>query len=267
LLDAVKSGKPEFSQVILITNDNKSDWWEVGLDGKTVGPRVEIRQEIAKAGAKGFHMYTLVQFLEHLKTTTGPGAFKLSPSAFDEIKRTEHDAQSLLTQAKSVLAGYRDTVDTLSSTFDYENLIERTALRIKATQVCVKRFLRERYEKAFVSDSDDRADVVVQASGGLLGGSIFAGYVVRSCDSFDALAETILAGAATILMWRDKRSTLAHVPKVGVFVALFDVALIDAEDEVLGVNTLDPIAIQLADQKVELYIGRLDSGRFAPFDW
>jgi hypothetical protein len=51
------------SSVILLTNDNKDDWWTKNR-GKTIGPHTELIAECLSAGAAQFHMYTLPHFLE-----------------------------------------------------------------------------------------------------------------------------------------------------------------------------------------------------------
>ena len=51
--------------VILITNDNKKDWW-LKIGDKIVGPRPELIKEILQHNVK-FHMYTMEKFLEIAK--------------------------------------------------------------------------------------------------------------------------------------------------------------------------------------------------------
>lgn len=50
--------------VILVTDDNKEDWWQEE-GGKTIGPRPELLSEIiAKTGLRAFYMYRSERFLE-----------------------------------------------------------------------------------------------------------------------------------------------------------------------------------------------------------
>ncbi|MBR4096384.1 MAG: DUF4935 domain-containing protein [Oscillospiraceae bacterium] len=50
--------------IIFVTDDRKEDWWNIS-NGKTIGPRIELRREFYKETGKTFHMYTLSSFLSH----------------------------------------------------------------------------------------------------------------------------------------------------------------------------------------------------------
>ncbi|MDP4490138.1 PIN-like domain-containing protein [Pseudoalteromonas piscicida] len=52
--------------IIFVTDDVKSDWWHIS-NGKRVGPRPELVDEIGvKADVSGFHMYDSEQFIESI---------------------------------------------------------------------------------------------------------------------------------------------------------------------------------------------------------
>jgi hypothetical protein len=51
------------NHIIFVTSDNKEDWWEKE-DGRTIGPRRELTQEILAAGASMFYMYKPGSFLK-----------------------------------------------------------------------------------------------------------------------------------------------------------------------------------------------------------
>ena len=55
-----------WTHVIFITDDAKEDWWREEK-GKTVGARPELVEEICKAGASIFYMYTPDRFLNFAK--------------------------------------------------------------------------------------------------------------------------------------------------------------------------------------------------------
>jgi hypothetical protein len=55
-----------WTHVIFITDDAKEDWWREEK-GKTVGARPELVEEICKAGASIFYMYTPERFLKYAK--------------------------------------------------------------------------------------------------------------------------------------------------------------------------------------------------------
>ncbi|UMR33684.1 PIN domain-containing protein [Paenibacillus polymyxa] len=50
--------------VILITDDNKEDWWQ-RESGKTIGPRVELTDEFTQFTKQKFYMYESYKFIEY----------------------------------------------------------------------------------------------------------------------------------------------------------------------------------------------------------
>ncbi|MCB9425407.1 MAG: hypothetical protein H6584_00005 [Flavobacteriales bacterium] len=59
--------KQKWKYVTLITDDLKDDWW-TKIHGKTIGPRIELRNEIhTEAKVEIFHLYESSQFLEYGK--------------------------------------------------------------------------------------------------------------------------------------------------------------------------------------------------------
>ena len=62
------ASESKLTHVILITSDEKQDWWQVVRSNgpKKLGPRPELVQELTTtASVKGFQMYTSLRFLEH----------------------------------------------------------------------------------------------------------------------------------------------------------------------------------------------------------
>ncbi|MMZ50546.1 hypothetical protein D1872_122640 [compost metagenome] len=66
--------KQEKTSVILITDDNKEDWWQI-VSGKTIGPRIELLREFKNNddANEDFYMYRTYQFMkiaqEHINDT------------------------------------------------------------------------------------------------------------------------------------------------------------------------------------------------------
>ena len=48
--------------IILVTNDQKEDWWEI-LHNQTLGPRIELKREFSKETSQRFHMYSMKAFI------------------------------------------------------------------------------------------------------------------------------------------------------------------------------------------------------------
>lgn len=48
--------------IIFVTHDQKEDWWNI-INGKTIGPRTELRKEFYEETGRIFHMYTMSTYL------------------------------------------------------------------------------------------------------------------------------------------------------------------------------------------------------------
>ena len=59
ILNYAKSAKTD---IVLVTNDQKEDWWEI-LHSQTIGPRVELKREFSKETSQRFHMYSMRNFI------------------------------------------------------------------------------------------------------------------------------------------------------------------------------------------------------------
>lgn len=60
----------EKQDIIFVVNDKKEDWWNV-KQGKTIGPRIELRKEFYEKTSKKFHMYTMESFLQFCNEEDG----------------------------------------------------------------------------------------------------------------------------------------------------------------------------------------------------
>lgn len=68
--------------IILVTNDQKEDWWEI-LHGQTIGPRVELKREFSKATSQKFHMYSMSTFITRFDNKRD---VKVDKETIDEIE-------------------------------------------------------------------------------------------------------------------------------------------------------------------------------------
>lgn len=71
--------------IIYVTGDKKEDWWEI-VNGRTLGPRVELKKEFLEETKQRFNMYSMDRFLEQFKTAQGT---QIQQSAIDEVKNYE----------------------------------------------------------------------------------------------------------------------------------------------------------------------------------
>jgi PIN domain-containing protein len=63
-VQTLEYAKKKKTPILLTTDDRKEDWWQ-RIGGKTVGPRPELRQEMAEYAQVDFYLYRPDQFLEY----------------------------------------------------------------------------------------------------------------------------------------------------------------------------------------------------------
>lgn len=68
--------------IIFVTHDQKEDWWNTS-NGKTIGPRIELRKEFYEETGKVFHMYTMSSFLSFFIGNKGSSIDK---ATIDEVE-------------------------------------------------------------------------------------------------------------------------------------------------------------------------------------
>ncbi|MBD1809765.1 DUF4935 domain-containing protein [Microcoleus sp. FACHB-SPT15] len=79
-----------WTHIIFITDDAKEDWWRYE-QGKTIGARPELVEEICKAGASIFYMYTPERFLKFSKEYIEVDVKEESIQQVEEISAIRND--------------------------------------------------------------------------------------------------------------------------------------------------------------------------------
>jgi hypothetical protein len=77
--NAKRNNKP----IILVTDEKKKDWWWKLKNGKTIGPRQELVEEIKKEANVAFHLYSTEKFIEYGLDYLNE---KSNPKVVEEIK-------------------------------------------------------------------------------------------------------------------------------------------------------------------------------------
>jgi len=94
LLDYAKAHR---KSIIFVTSDAKTDWW-LERDGKTIGPRPELLQEMHATADVTFHMYSFDRFVEyadkHLESKVKPAVLKKTAQELRAVE-TEKSAARL----------------------------------------------------------------------------------------------------------------------------------------------------------------------------
>lgn len=80
VIDKAKELKKD---VILITDERKTDWWWKIKDGRNMGPRQELVEEIKKEANVDFHMYSSERFLSYGQSLLKE---KINQQALEEIQ-------------------------------------------------------------------------------------------------------------------------------------------------------------------------------------
>lgn len=77
-------GQENKKPMILITDEKKDDWW-LKFDGKIIGPRPELRSEIADKAQVQFYMYRIDPFMEHAQKFLKQ---RIKQKAIEEVRET-----------------------------------------------------------------------------------------------------------------------------------------------------------------------------------
>ncbi len=94
LIDYAKSQK---KPIIFVTDDGKEDWW-LRHDGKTIGPRRELIQEMFDKAGVAFYMYSTDEFMAQAENFLGLKDQQGSQAAIEEVKEIRLETQSLALQ-------------------------------------------------------------------------------------------------------------------------------------------------------------------------
>lgn len=82
----IQKAKKEKKSVLLVTDEKKKDWWWKLKNGKLLGPRYELMEEIRKEANVSFHIYSTERFIEF-----GLAYFKeeKNPKLLEEVKEIQ----------------------------------------------------------------------------------------------------------------------------------------------------------------------------------
>jgi len=78
--------------VIFITDDNKEDWW-LKLEGKTIGPRIELLKEFATVNKKGMLMYNSSLFLKYAGEYFDRSLSDVAAAELEYLRKFDRDEQ------------------------------------------------------------------------------------------------------------------------------------------------------------------------------
>jgi hypothetical protein len=118
----IRKAKDASKPIIFVTDDKKEDWW-LEQSGRTIGPRVELREEFIKEASKDFWMYTVDKFMEEAANISNT---KVSEEAIAEIIEVSEVAksESLLKDTSSPQASQKSIHPILSEDEILDQLTE-----------------------------------------------------------------------------------------------------------------------------------------------
>ena len=82
--------KANSKPIIFVTDDTKEDWWRGSSDGKTIGPRPELIQEMQREAEIQFYMYKGDRFIEYAQQHLD---LKPEPKAVKEVKTVREEEE------------------------------------------------------------------------------------------------------------------------------------------------------------------------------
>ncbi|MBB1247700.1 hypothetical protein H2O14_02000 [Rhizobium sp. G21] len=148
----------DIKNVVLITADQKEDWWKKTDDNKRLGPHPELVDEFFReTDAAGFWMYTPSQFLLNAKTQIGA---QVTDQAVSELSKVEDEHKQ---RALSDFSG---------------SLVSFNAKENGYSQGALEAFLRSYYGFTDLAFGDDFLDFIGRSGNG--------NYIVDVIFAFDA---------------------------------------------------------------------------------
>ncbi|OAZ75688.1 hypothetical protein SRCM100623_00361 [Acetobacter pasteurianus] len=106
--EVINYAKSESVPVILITSEQKEDWWEQ-KSGKTIGPRLELIKEFHDKSKQNIYIYQTLHFLELVAKKSGE---EIAPSVVEEIKEVNRQRKrDLSDQAVNATQTIHDNCD------------------------------------------------------------------------------------------------------------------------------------------------------------
>lgn len=86
----IARAKSDQRSLIFVTDDKKEDWW-LEQSGRTIGPRIELREEFMAVASRDFWMYTVDLFIEEAARLRNK---PVSQTVLEEIKTVREEVQA-----------------------------------------------------------------------------------------------------------------------------------------------------------------------------
>lgn len=130
--------------VILVTDENKEDWW-LKLNGKTIGPRPELRAEMKTAASVDFYMYQSEKFMEFAERMLG-----VQPKSGTRIQDILEEVQSV--RRRSRRKERHSQLESLHR--EFHAILNRLRKKLGLEQMSFEALLKEISQRTFISEAE-----------------------------------------------------------------------------------------------------------------
>jgi len=96
----IGKSKTDKKPIVLVTDERKTDWWWKIKDGRNMGPRQELVEEMMNEAGMEFHMYSSERFLSYGQSYLDE---KVNQRALEEIQAMKMAELELLTRKQRIL--------------------------------------------------------------------------------------------------------------------------------------------------------------------
>lgn len=152
--------KTERKDIIFVVNDRKEDWWNI-KQGKTIGPRIELRKEFYEETSQKFHMYTMESFIQFSSEEEGKTVAESVIAEVTQVskerkrkskekQKKEIDVNQQIAELEKRIAGKEELIDILEGqVLDDESaeVVQQKLSQLYYGKNILERRLQEFYNK------------------------------------------------------------------------------------------------------------------------
>jgi rubrerythrin len=124
IIDKAKECK---KPIILITDERKTDWWWKIRDGRNIGPRQELVEELKRESNMDFHMYSSERFLAYGQQYLQENVNQKALDELKEIKKADVE--------QVILEQVNDGANKFAENSSLENKLIRNRLNVLYQQI------------------------------------------------------------------------------------------------------------------------------------
>lgn len=101
--------KMNSTDIIFVTYDKKDDWWQV-VNGKTIGPRVELKKEFHRKTLQNFLLYNMNSFMAAVNANN---TNTVSEETINEVEQVQLEADISIDKIHESIDTIHDRIDSI----------------------------------------------------------------------------------------------------------------------------------------------------------